>query len=470
MGVFINEIVPNFIMKTQRGFVSAAVLLAILLGIVVLGGGAYFVMHQNSAPQTATEQDSNTDITNNGTQVKQPAVTDSSGSATKPVSCLYLTHDLSIGSTDTATGGEVSKLQTFLKTEGATEVAITGSFDTTTSAALQRWQTAHGISITTSGTGVVGPKTRAVMSQNCTGTNTSATSPVAIVNPKAGDVITSGQTSTVQISFSNDFSKKVGGLMDVGNSAAIQPLSMGLLSKRTGEIITMPPPTNRDLWSDVIDGSKIRAGNYTFSFTPRTAVVGSEWNNVAPPTYLVPGQYKVVVYTRNAISENAIGKIYVTNDDWFTVNNGSQNGVAFAVTQPQAGQSFSKGSTLSLRWNLTGSDANFVPKYFSAELVPADQSKMYTGVFSGFSSCRLTSTFTGIAIPQSNTFDWVVPVSGTGVPHLADPEIPLCSMTGVPSGQYRIVASVSSCSGFGCDSYSSNPEGISDSSGIIEIK
>lgn len=39
-------------MQTQRGFVSAAVLIAIVLGLIVVGGGAYYVVQQNTQPQT----------------------------------------------------------------------------------------------------------------------------------------------------------------------------------------------------------------------------------------------------------------------------------------------------------------------------------------------------------------------------------------------------------------------------------
>lgn len=298
--------------------------------------------------------------------------------------------------------------------------------------------------------------------------NTSSSASVSIISPKAGATLVSGKTSTIQISFSSDFAKKVGALIDAGNSAATQPLSMGLLSKRTGEIITLPPPSNRELHSDVINGSLIRTGSFSFALTPRTAVVANEWNG-ASRTYLVPGEYKVVVYSRNANAEGAIGKIYTTNDGWFSITNGTQAGVSFEILQPQGEQSFSKGDTLALRWRLAGSDTSFIPKYFSAELVPADYTKQYAGTFSGFSSCRLTSTFGGIAIPASNTFDWSVPTSAAGVPHLADPETPLCSMTGVPAGKYRIIANISTCSGHGCME-DNNQISISDTSGVIVVK
>jgi hypothetical protein len=44
-----------YFMKNQKGFVSAAVLIAIVLGLIVLGGGAYYVVHQQSSSQATTE-------------------------------------------------------------------------------------------------------------------------------------------------------------------------------------------------------------------------------------------------------------------------------------------------------------------------------------------------------------------------------------------------------------------------------
>lgn len=41
----------------QKGFIGLPVLIAIILGIVVLGGGAYFVVRQNATPQTPLKQD-----------------------------------------------------------------------------------------------------------------------------------------------------------------------------------------------------------------------------------------------------------------------------------------------------------------------------------------------------------------------------------------------------------------------------
>ena len=58
-------------MQNQRGFVGVGVLIAIVLGVIVVGGGAYFVMHQQAPSQPSTNNFDNTQTlptTNNQTQ------------------------------------------------------------------------------------------------------------------------------------------------------------------------------------------------------------------------------------------------------------------------------------------------------------------------------------------------------------------------------------------------------------------
>lgn len=81
-------------MKTQRGFVSAAVLIAIMLGLVVVGGGAYYVVQQNSPSQTASEnfddlQQSPTQATQSPSKDKQSPTSASPKSAVEIVSLSY---------------------------------------------------------------------------------------------------------------------------------------------------------------------------------------------------------------------------------------------------------------------------------------------------------------------------------------------------------------------------------------------
>ncbi|KKW23664.1 MAG: Epiglycanin [Candidatus Kaiserbacteria bacterium GW2011_GWA2_52_12] len=89
-------------------------------------------------------------------------------------SCSALTHDLERGDTDAETAGEVSVLQAFLKSQGASiypEGLITGTFGRLTERAVRRFQTAHSIS----STGFVGPLTRAAIRAICTGGTPSTT-------------------------------------------------------------------------------------------------------------------------------------------------------------------------------------------------------------------------------------------------------------------------------------------------------
>jgi hypothetical protein len=72
--------------------------------------------------------------------------------------CVSLTNYLQSGSTDNATNGDVSKLQTYLKAQGFyTYPEITGYYGPTTMEAVKSFQTRYGIEAA----GTVGPMTRA---------------------------------------------------------------------------------------------------------------------------------------------------------------------------------------------------------------------------------------------------------------------------------------------------------------------
>ncbi len=83
--------------------------------------------------------------------------------------CQTLSNGLHLGSTDSKTGGEVSRLQSFLGRNRSVypEDLVTGYFGSSTEAAVQRWQMAHGIvssgSEDSTGFGYVGPRTRGEM-------------------------------------------------------------------------------------------------------------------------------------------------------------------------------------------------------------------------------------------------------------------------------------------------------------------
>src|SRR3989344_3940798 len=83
------------------------------------------------------------------------------GTTTSPIACVRLSYNLYLGINDTRTGGQVSKLQSFLKTNGDyTYPEITGYFGPATEEAVQRWQARNSVvssgSPETTGYGVVG--------------------------------------------------------------------------------------------------------------------------------------------------------------------------------------------------------------------------------------------------------------------------------------------------------------------------
>ena len=64
-------------MNTQKGFISIGILLAIILGVVVIGGGAYYIGHQSAAPQapvnTALDETAKPNSEANSTKVYRNA-------------------------------------------------------------------------------------------------------------------------------------------------------------------------------------------------------------------------------------------------------------------------------------------------------------------------------------------------------------------------------------------------------------
>lgn len=70
----------------QKGFIGLPILIAIILGIVVLGGGTYYVVYQQSASQTTVDNNVPTLPTTNNNQTQQTQVsnTQPTPSATTP--------------------------------------------------------------------------------------------------------------------------------------------------------------------------------------------------------------------------------------------------------------------------------------------------------------------------------------------------------------------------------------------------
>ncbi len=95
------------------------------------------------------------------TSSSTPSTTTSVDTATQPTNvnvCATLSQNLSLGSTDGSSEGEVSRLQAFLSKDKSIypEGFVTGYYGEATRAAVEKWQESHGISTV----GIVGPQTR----------------------------------------------------------------------------------------------------------------------------------------------------------------------------------------------------------------------------------------------------------------------------------------------------------------------
>jgi hypothetical protein len=78
-------------MKTQRGFASAVILIAIVLGLVVPGVGAYYVMQQSPSPTPSENNfvDLQTLPTTN-TQTQQPTNVQGNGDVSSNTAAVQL--------------------------------------------------------------------------------------------------------------------------------------------------------------------------------------------------------------------------------------------------------------------------------------------------------------------------------------------------------------------------------------------
>ncbi|MBP9757073.1 MAG: hypothetical protein KBD06_00575 [Candidatus Pacebacteria bacterium] len=125
-------------------------------------------------------------------------------------SCVTLLKNLSPGSTDAGTKGEVSKLQRFLVSQGVEiypEAKVSGIYGPSTLKAVQRLQKKHGVvsagSPSTTGYGAVGAATRALVTRLCGTTVSTGMPSVSIVSPQGGSVIALGKSAEVKWTATN---------------------------------------------------------------------------------------------------------------------------------------------------------------------------------------------------------------------------------------------------------------------------
>jgi peptidoglycan hydrolase-like protein with peptidoglycan-binding domain len=139
------------------------------------------------------------------------------GIGRKDNGCINLTYIMGLGRRDSGTNGQVSILQKFLRNQGFIMREPNGKFDAETEAAVQAFQTAHGIvsggTASTTGFGAVGKSTREkIRDLTCetdadpTSTGTPTSTPVAsstqplkitVVHPNGGESLVQGKPAVI---------------------------------------------------------------------------------------------------------------------------------------------------------------------------------------------------------------------------------------------------------------------------------
>ena len=108
--------------------------------------------------------------------------------------CTNLTKDLSLGSTNSGTGSQVSLLQNFLIVQGYLATTATGRFGSLTLAAVKKFQSAQYISPT----GTVGPLTRAAIQKaSCTVALTVGSGHTSVSSTQITQALTASVISTL---------------------------------------------------------------------------------------------------------------------------------------------------------------------------------------------------------------------------------------------------------------------------------
>jgi hypothetical protein len=246
----------------------------------------------------------------------------SSSSATG-TQCAAFTRDFSLGATDATTGGEVSRLQKFLYgwamyPDGSMADYVTGYFGPATSRALQGWQIKHGISITTPGVGVFGPKTRATMSCDGQIQSTTAATPTFSASTVSGPAPLSVTFTTnvagvsYYLDFGNGSTAWIGNGPNAASAGSCIPSNTGACTYST----TYTYPTTG------IFTAKLMSGGYPLSAA--TITVGASATTATIDQTSVSSSYNAFNLTGSATKSTSVFVVLVKSDyggskDWSTI-------------------------------------------------------------------------------------------------------------------------------------------------------
>lgn len=233
--------------------------------------------------------------------------------------CTVLTYDMKVGSTDTSTNGDVSKLQTYLNSVGYFNQEPTGYYGRVTGNAVKSFQDANGIYELN-----VGPITRAYIAVRSCGV------PTATINyPNGGEVLKVG--TNVNISFTVNNASLIGQSMPVYlvNTENQQSWRMG-----EGDIILNATGTQvvkGFIYTDIPAGDKYKMRLDTCSVGPMPTCGTLDFSD---DYFTIEGASTSMKPTA-ILTANGSHQTTIISDSSVTLNWESTNGTSFnSVTVP----------------------------------------------------------------------------------------------------------------------------------------
>lgn len=286
-------------------------------------------------------------------------------------------------------GEDVRRLQTFLATDPSVypNAQITGYYGSLTQAAVQRWQTRHNIvasgSIETTGFGMVGPRTAAAMSLQCS---------------QGGGTSVGGTGAPV------------GGFLQVTPIAGTAPLTVSV----TATVNTVNSCLSATYVLDWGDGSATQS-------IPVSANTCKEMQHTFTHTYTYGGQYTVKLSAGGHESTALVSVNGPVRPDGVT---GSPSTIT--ITSPSGGQNFTSGNTITISWQ-TGA------------VVPG--ATIVLDLFTGAGQKVSSSDVIAITAYGAGSIQWTIPGPSTGTACPAIYPGRLCGVS-ITTGSYKIRATV----------------------------
>ncbi len=303
------------------------------------------------------------------------------------LTCTSLSYNLREGSTDAYTGGEVSRLQTFLNQENYFPYAAVGIFGPVTYTSVRNFQAAHGIS----STGYVGPITRAAIQQmSCGGATNIPTSGLSLQS-LSPNLVAIGNTVTL---YGTGFTSDNTILLASGAIAHVASYNGTSLSFTVPSTIgpdcsgtTLCPDWIRQLtpgtYNVSIENTYGTSNTLTLTITANGIIQGGYQSpvisSISAPTQLTVGQTGTWTVYATSQTQNGQQLNYAVNWGDGSNNPYSQNFSASTVSSGTFTHAYSSPGTYTSTFTVT--DSNGQSNSASASVIVSGQQNQTSSLY-----------------------------------------------------------------------------------------